>query len=375
MCTVTGTCSVYELRQCPANPNFLEIPPRDSTRFHENLLVISIPTLSWNLQEIWVTELVPGTPGMDMVAWFPELGLLNLDQQQDNRKYQILILQNSNMVKQQRRQNPQQKQYKKEYYAKNREKLNAQQRLRRQKKSLIRIKIEVDHWKQQIGPAEVKEIMLAAVNQNGRALKYAPAELKKDKDFVLAAVNQNGRALWFASAALQNDKEIVLAAVNQDGRTLRFASAALKNDKDILMAAVARHPVSLIYISEPAKSLLLEIIHLKKKIAESKSVPVTNLITGKEEIMALPSSCPSCPSSPSSSSSSKKRKHMSIEQVGEEIQKNVKIKIEQIRDDLEDAQELAGHLVLSENQKMTEIDRLKEEMRNMQARINELKKS
>ena len=55
-----------------------------------------------------------------------------------------------------------------------------------------------------------------------------------------------------------------------------------------------------------------------------------------------------------------------------ENQKNVKVKIEQMKEklyetneDLLDAQELTGNLVLSENQKMTEIDRLK-------ARIHEL---
>ncbi|NVJ89710.1 MAG: DUF4116 domain-containing protein, partial [Flavobacteriaceae bacterium] len=36
-----------------------------------------------------------------------------------------------------------------------------------------------------------KEVVLAAVKQDGRALEYADDSLKKDKEFILAAVKQN----------------------------------------------------------------------------------------------------------------------------------------------------------------------------------------
>jgi hypothetical protein len=79
------------------------------------------------------------------------------------------------MVKQQHRQNPQRKQYKQEYYAKNREKLNAKRRLRCQKKSLIRIKKAVNDWKQRIGPAEVIhwEKQIALTKQKQQAFTIA----------------------------------------------------------------------------------------------------------------------------------------------------------------------------------------------------------
>ena len=54
-----------------------------------------------------------------------------------------------------------------------------------------------------------------AVKQNGRALIYAPATLKDDREIVLEAVKQNGYALGCASAALKDDREIVLEAVKQ----------------------------------------------------------------------------------------------------------------------------------------------------------------
>ncbi|WP_044881509.1 DUF4116 domain-containing protein [Neochlamydia sp. EPS4] len=82
-----------------------------------------------------------------------------------------------------------------------------------------------------------KEIMLAAVKQNGLALQFASRELKEDKEVVLAAVKQNGLALQFASQELKENKEVVLAAVKQNGLALQFVSEELKNGKDIVLAA------------------------------------------------------------------------------------------------------------------------------------------
>ena len=59
-------------------------------------------------------------------------------------------------------------------------------------------------------------MVLAAVQQSGRALNYAAEELQLDKETVLAAVQQDGWALQYAVEALRADKEIVLAAVMSD---------------------------------------------------------------------------------------------------------------------------------------------------------------
>jgi hypothetical protein len=64
--------------------------------------------------------------------------------------------------------------------------------------------------------------------------------LKNDKEVVMVAVAQDGRALRFASDALKNDKEVVMVAVAQDGRALEYASDALKNDEEVVMFAVAQ---------------------------------------------------------------------------------------------------------------------------------------
>ena len=45
----------------------------------------------------------------------------------------------------------------------------------------------------------VREIVLAAVRRDERALQFASPELRADREFVRAAVRQNGRALQFAA--------------------------------------------------------------------------------------------------------------------------------------------------------------------------------
>lgn len=59
-----------------------------------------------------------------------------------------------------------------------------------------------------------KEVVLAALNQNGRALEYAPNDLQNDKDVVLTAVNQDGTSLKYASDKLQNDFELLTLLKN-----------------------------------------------------------------------------------------------------------------------------------------------------------------
>jgi hypothetical protein len=59
-------------------------------------------------------------------------------------------------------------------------------------------------------------------------LFFASDGLQADKDVVLAAVRQNGYSLQFAKEGLQADKEVVLAAVAQDETSFQFASKDLR---------------------------------------------------------------------------------------------------------------------------------------------------
>jgi len=68
-----------------------------------------------------------------------------------------------------------------------------------------------------------KEIVLAAVKQDGRTLEYASKELRNDKEVVLAAIKNNPTAFEYASKELRDDKEVVLAAGKQNSYTLTHA--------------------------------------------------------------------------------------------------------------------------------------------------------
>ena len=89
--------------------------------------------------------------------------------------------------------------------------------------------------------------------QDGRALQYASYALRRsDREVVLAAVEKEGYALRYASDELRNDREVVLAAVAQDAYALKYASGALRADRDIALAAVsARH-----FLHEPVLAMV-----------------------------------------------------------------------------------------------------------------------
>jgi hypothetical protein len=99
-----------------------------------------------------------------------------------------------------------------------------------------------------------KHIVLAAVQKNGGALKYASDELKADKEIVLAAVQKHGYVLEYASDELRADKEIVLAAVQKHGYALHDASDELKADKEIVLTAVQNNGGALKYASDELKA-------------------------------------------------------------------------------------------------------------------------
>ena len=74
--------------------------------------------------------------------------------------------------------------------------------------------------------------------------------LRLDRDVVLAAVAQNGLALEFAAPQFQADRAVVLAAVAQNGNAIQFAAAALKADRGVVLAAIAQNGLALRHLPE-----------------------------------------------------------------------------------------------------------------------------
>jgi hypothetical protein len=72
--------------------------------------------------------------------------------------------------------------------------------------------------------------VLAVVQIDGFALRFASEELKADREIVLAAVQNYGAALRYASDEVKADRDIVLDAVQNNRYALRHASEELKDD-------------------------------------------------------------------------------------------------------------------------------------------------
>ena len=66
--------------------------------------------------------------------------------------------------------------------------------------------------------------------------------MQEDSDVVLAAVNANGLALRFAGELLKSNHSIVAAAVKQSPIALTYASIALKQNKNFILTLVRQTP-------------------------------------------------------------------------------------------------------------------------------------
>eukprot|EP00971_Amphidinium_carterae_P008325 164232-Amphidinium_carterae.1 len=95
-----------------------------------------------------------------------------------------------------------------------------------------------------------RESVLEEVRKNPSLLVWASEEHKDDRDIIMAAVLQDGHALEKASVARRNDHDIVLAAVQQNGCALRWASEACRADRRIVLAAVEQEERALQFAAE-----------------------------------------------------------------------------------------------------------------------------
>ena len=63
-------------------------------------------------------------------------------------------------------------------------------------------------------------------------------QFKDDKEVVLAAVRQNGLVLQFASSELQNDQDVVRVAMGQNKDALKFASVEIQSNQGFINEAM-----------------------------------------------------------------------------------------------------------------------------------------
>jgi hypothetical protein len=71
-------------------------------------------------------------------------------------------------------------------------------------------------------PAAERRMLLGMWERRINPVEGVPS-FPTNRNLVYAAVRQNGSTLRFASTALKGDKSVVLEAVRQDGSTLQYA--------------------------------------------------------------------------------------------------------------------------------------------------------
>lgn len=86
-----------------------------------------------------------------------------------------------------------------------------------------------------------KQMVLAAVSENGFAIRFSPEPLKRDREIVSAALQENGLALRSVPDLLKDDEHVVLEAVQRDGLALRYASPRLKAHHAIVFPALQQN--------------------------------------------------------------------------------------------------------------------------------------
>lgn len=95
-----------------------------------------------------------------------------------------------------------------------------------------------------------REVVLNAVQLDGDALEHASENLQDDREIALAAVTQyfnidvgdTFQALRFVSPRFRESKEFTLTAVENCGKALRWAPGYFQLDREVLLAAVNDNP-------------------------------------------------------------------------------------------------------------------------------------
>lgn len=112
---------------------------------------------------------------------------------------------------------------------------------------------------------EDEQIVLAALEQNPKAIVYASAKLKANKEFMLKALKDKGFLteiiIKSASAELKNDKDFIFETLKDKTEVtipiiMEFVNPELKNDKDFMLSLISHENSSMIlsYSSDTLKS-------------------------------------------------------------------------------------------------------------------------
>lgn len=92
---------------------------------------------------------------------------------------------------------------------------------------------------------------MAAVLQDGCALRYASRRLRSDRKIVRNAVREAGiEGFYGANGKFWEDRRLILEGIRRDGISIGFASTALLQDRKLAREAVKRDAYALMYLPE-----------------------------------------------------------------------------------------------------------------------------
>lgn len=118
--------------------------------------------------------------------------------------------------------------------------------LKKKEKEKVLRNVAIDGYllKKEIAYQSDIDVVNAAVEQCGCAIRYASEELRNDYQLALKSVKNDGFALRYVDK-LKNNKELVLEAVCNKGEAIQFASEELQLDTDIISAALSNDGMAL----------------------------------------------------------------------------------------------------------------------------------
>ncbi|CUG06873.1 Hypothetical protein, putative [Bodo saltans] len=94
-----------------------------------------------------------------------------------------------------------------------------------------------------------RAIAIALLKRSGMTLDQMPSSIQNDEEAVVAAVENNGDAIRFACRSLRGTKRIALMAVQRDGLELQDLPSAMTDDIDVVTAAVRQNTLALQFAS------------------------------------------------------------------------------------------------------------------------------
>lgn len=131
-----------------------------------------------------------------------------------------------------------------------------------------------------------RDVVSAACQNNGMALRFASPVLRDDDGFVICTVQRCGIALQFASARLRDTKPVCLAAVQADREALRMCSTRMRGEKELILVAVASSGLMLALASVELKDDLEVVLRSVRRTPDALKHASRRLRGDREVVLA-----------------------------------------------------------------------------------------